>query len=154
MYLGASIVLCLAFISSITDARPDLIDSVIGAISDVVYDDCQQISDPNVCAIGKQIAQKLQDLFTFLQILLASWPENLKKSRSKKLVNRNKSISRFFLAKFHFLQFQKWTKMNFWTGKKFKTLPEMKFQEKKFDLFDFTSFFAWTFLKILALCCE
>jgi len=52
MYLlGSSIVLVLAFISSVTEARPDLVDSVIGAISDVVYDDCQEISDPNVCAI-------------------------------------------------------------------------------------------------------
>ena len=62
MYLlGSSIVLVLAFISSVTEARPDLVDSVIGAISDVVYDDCQEISDPNVCAIGKQ--KKMLDLF-------------------------------------------------------------------------------------------
>ena len=27
----------------------------------------------------------------------------------------------FFLTKFHFLQFQKWPKFNFWTGKKFNT---------------------------------
>ena len=51
-----------------------------------------------------------------------SEPENLKKSRPKKLVKSNKSISRkIFLTKFHFLQFQKWPKINFWTGKKFKT---------------------------------
>ena len=36
-------------------------------------------------------------------------PENLKKSRTKKRVKSNKSISqKFFLTKFHFLQFQKW----------------------------------------------
>ena len=84
MYLGASIVLCLAFISSITDARPDLIDSVIGAISDVVYDDCQQISDPNVCAIGKQIAQKLQDLFTFFADFTSQLARKFKKVQVKK----------------------------------------------------------------------
>ena len=43
-----------------------------------------------------------------------SGPENLKKSRPKKLVKSNKSISRKnFLAKFHFLQLQKWPKIIF-----------------------------------------
>ena len=51
-----------------------------------------------------------------------SVPENLKKSRSKKLVKTNKSTSRKnFLTKIHFLRFQKWPKINFWTEKKFKT---------------------------------
>ena len=68
-------------------------------------------------------------------------PENLKKSRPKKLVKSNKSISRnFILTKFHFLQFQKWPKINFWTGKKFKT-AKSAISRKKIDLFDFTSFF-------------
>ena len=31
-------------------------------------------------------------------------------------------------------------------------LPKMQFHEKKNDLFDFTSFFAWTFLNFLARC--
>ena len=45
--------------------------------------------------------------------------ENFKKSRPKKLVKSNKSISRKnSLNKFHFLQFQKWPKINFWTEKK------------------------------------
>ena len=45
-----------------------------------------------------------------------SGPEYLKKSRPKKLVKSNKSISwHFILAKFHFLKFQKWPKINFWT---------------------------------------
>ena len=71
-------------------------------------------------------------------------PEYLKKSRPQKLVKSNKSISRkFFLTKFHFLQFQKWPKINFWTGKRLK-LPEMQYLEEIFIyLFDFTSFFAW-----------
>ena len=40
-------------------------------------------------------------------------PENFKKSRPKKLVKSNKSISGRI-----FLQFQKWPKINYWTGKK------------------------------------
>ena len=55
----------------------------------------------------------------------------------------NKSISRFFFTKFHFLQFQKWPKINFWTEKCLK-LSKMQFH-KKMDLLDFASFFAWTF---------
>ena len=52
-----------------------------------------------------------------------SGPEILQKSRTKKLVKSNTSISRkkIFLTKFHFLPFQKWPKINFCTGKKFKT---------------------------------
>ena len=46
----------------------------------------------------------------------------LKKAPAKQLVKSNKSISqKTFLTKFHFLQFQKWPKINFCTGKKFKT---------------------------------
>ena len=79
-------------------------------------------------------------------------PENLKKYRPEKLVKSNKSISRKFLTKFHFLQFQKWPKINFWTGKKFKTARNAILREKK-DLFDFTIFFARTFLNFLTRCC-
>ena len=40
--------------------------------------------------------------------------ENLRKSRPKKLMKSNKSFSqKFFLTKIHFLQFQKWPKINF-----------------------------------------
>ena len=53
------------------------------------------------------------------------------------------------LMKFHFLQFLKWPKINFWTGKSLK-LPKMQFHE--IDLFDFTSFFPWTFSNFLAHC--
>ena len=47
------------------------------------------------------------------------------------------------------MQFQKWQK----TKKKFKT-AKMQYCEKFFliYLFDFTSFFAWTFLNFLARC--
>ena len=74
-----------------------------------------------------------------------SRPENLKKSRPKKLVKSNNSILRKnILTKIHFLQFQKWPKINFWTaGKKF---AKNAISRKNFlAIFDFTSFFAWTF---------
>ena len=72
--------------------------------------------------------------------------EILKKSRPKKKVKLNKSISRKnFLTKIHFLQFQKWPKINFCTGKKFKTAKNAISRKKNFDLFGFTSFFDWTF---------
>ena len=66
-----------------------------------------------------------------------------------KAVNQKNQFKNFFFTKLHFLQFQKWPKMNFWTGKKFKNAISRK---KIFDLFDFTSFFAWTFLNFLARC--
>ena len=57
----------------------------------------------------------------FTSFGIHSGPENLKKSRPKKLFKWNKSISRnFFLAKIHFLPFQKWPKINFWTGESAK----------------------------------
>ena len=78
-----------------------------------------------------------------------SGPENLKKSKPKKLLKSNKAISWNFPPKFNFLLFQKWPKINFWTGKKFKTAKNA-ISQKKIDLFDFTSFLAWTFLNFLA----
>ena len=79
------------------------------------------------------------------------WPENLKKSSPKKLLGSNKSISRkIFLTKFHFLQFEKWPKINFWTGKTTKNAISWK---KNFLFIWFHKcFFAWTFLNFLALC--
>ena len=50
------------------------------------------------------------------------------------------------MTKFHFLQFQKRPKINFWTGKKFKNVKNA-ISWKKFDLFDITSFLAWNFFK-------
>ena len=63
-----------------------------------------------------------------------SGPEKLKKSRSK-------FHEKLFLTKFHFLQSQKWPKINFWTLKKFKTAKNAISHKIFFDLFDFTSFF-------------
>ena len=77
--------------------------------------------------------------------------KNQKSLGQKKLVKSNKSISRKnFWIKFHFLQFQKWPNINFWTGKKFNTAKNAISRKKIVDLFDFTSSFAWTFLNFLA----
>ena len=55
-------------------------------------------------------------------LIVPQWVRKFKKIQAKKLVKSNKSISRnFILTKFHFLQFQKWPKINFWSGGKFKT---------------------------------
>ena len=63
-----------------------------------------------------------------------SGPDNLKKSRPKKFVKSNKSISRiFFWSNSIFLQFQKWAKTNFWTGKKFRP-PKNAISRKKYFL--------------------
>ena len=59
----------------------------------------------------------------------------------------------FFLAKFHFLQFQKWPKINFLTGKMFKTTKSAISRKKKLFIWFHEFFFAWTFLNFLA-CCE
>ena len=45
---------------------------------------------------------------------LHNGPENLKKSRPKKLVNSTETTSqKIYLTKIHFLQFQKWLKNQF-----------------------------------------
>ena len=69
--------------------------------------------------------------YVFLQF--HGGPENLKKSSPKKLVKSNKSISqkKFFDQNPFFLQFQKWSKINFCTGKKFK-MPRNAIPIKKF----------------------
>ena len=58
-----------------------------------------------------------------------------------------------FFTLIHFLQFQKWPKINFPTGKKYKTAKNA-ISRKKFLFIWFDDFiFAWTFLSFLA-CCE
>ena len=69
-----------------------------------------------------------------------SRPENLKKSRPKKLVKSNKSISQkknFFYKNPFFVVSKKLPKFNFWTGKKFKTAKNAISWE---TFFDFTTF--------------
>ena len=76
--------------------------------------------------------------------------QKIKKVQAKKLVKFNKSISRcFFYQILHFWQFQKWPKINFWTGKKFKT-DKNAISRNLFIWFH--EFFAWTFLNFLARC--
>ena len=76
-------------------------------------------------------------------ILDHSGSENLKNSRPKKLVKSNKSI--FAISKM--------TKINFWTGKKFKTAKNA-ISRKIFWIYLISRvFFAWTFINFLG-CCE
>ena len=87
-------------------------------------------------------------------ILYHRGPENLKTSRPKHLVKWNKSISRtIFLTKFHFLQFHKWPKINFWTGGKSLKLPRMQFYEKNVWFIWFHEFFCLDFFKFSGLLC-
>ena len=59
----------------------------------------------------KWVEHKFNKIFLDFPVNLFCGPENLKKSRPKKLV---KSISRkIFLTKIHFLRFQKWPKSIF-----------------------------------------
>ena len=69
-----------------------------------------------------------------------------RKIKKNKLVKSTKSISwNNFLTKFHFLQFQKRPKINFWTGKSLK-LPKMQLHITIFFLFIwFQEFFYWIF---------
>ena len=68
----------------------------------------------------------------------------MKKSRPKKVVKSNKSISRKnILTKFHFLQFQKWPKIDFWTGKTAKNA----ISRKKIWFIWFHEFFCLDFFK-------
>ena len=60
--------------------------------------------------------------------------QKIKKSPDQKnLWNQiNQFHENFFLTKFYFLQFQKWPKINFWTGKKFKTAKNAISRKKIF----------------------
>ena len=81
-----------------------------------------------------------------------SGPENLKKSTPKNSWNQiNQFHEKIVWPNFIFCNFQKWPKINFGTGKKFKTAKNA-ISRKKINLFDFMSFFAWTFLNFLARC--
>ena len=118
------------------------------------------------------------EIFTFLQYAKNhSGPENLKKSRPKNSWNEINQFQRiffdvFWLSESELLIFienvQKIFSWNclfrsfiFFPGWKIDFCPFLKWQnmefgEKKFfreiDLFDFTSFLAWTFLDFVANC--
>ena len=98
-----------------------------------------------------KICKMSNNLATHKQI--HSGPENLKSPGQK--TREIKSISRnFLLTKFHFLYFQKWPKINFWTRKKFKTAKNAISRKTFFDLFDFTSFFWMDFFKFSGPLCN
>ena len=98
--------------------------------------------------------------FNMMIIMAAAshWARKSKKYRPKKLVKSNKSISRnFFLTKFHFLPFQNWPKINFWTGKKFQTAKNAISRKKFFFWFIwFHEVFCLDFFKFSASlwCCR
>ena len=71
---------------------------------------------------------------------VGSGPENLKKSRPKNSWNQINQFHEIFWTKIHFLQFQKWPRINFWTRKKFKTAKNAMSRKNDFDSFDFTNF--------------
>ena len=72
----------------------------------------------------------------------------------KNLVKSNKSISRnFILTKFHFLQFQKWPKINFWTRRSLK-LSKMQFHESNLWFIWFHEFFCLDFFKFSGPLCN
>ena len=78
-----------------------------------------------------------------------SRPENQKSPGKKKpMINFTK---KFFWTKFHFLLFQKWPEINFWTRKVLK-LVKNAISRFFFYLFDFTSIFSWTFFNFLTRC--
>ena len=82
-------------------------------------------------------------------IFWSNWhcgPENLKKSRPKKLVKSNKSISRNFFDQIQFFAISKMAKNHFLNWE--KNPPEMQFHKKFLVIF----FFAWTFLNFPARC--
>ena len=70
-----------------------------------------------------------------------------KQVQAKKLVKSNKiNFTNNFFDQIPFFAISKMAKFSiFELGK----LPKMQFHEKKIDLFDFASFFAWSFLNFL-----
>ena len=70
------------------------------------------------------------------------------KSPGQKTGEINKSISRKFSDQIPFFTI---SKINFWTGKKFKTGKNAILRKNYFDLFDFTSFMSGIF-HVLADC--
>ena len=82
---------------------------------------------------------KLEKIKIFVNKYNTQWARKLKKSRAKKLVKSNKSISLiFFLPYSTFCYFKNGQKSIFELGKSLK-LPKLQFHEKNFfDLFHLT----------------
>ena len=104
---------------------------------------------------NKQRSQKVLETLIFWKFVktlyLHNGPENLKKSRAKKREIKWINLTKFFLTKILFLQFWNGPKTIFELRKSSK-LPKMQFHE--IDLFDFTSFFTWTFFNFLGRCAQ
>ena len=75
---------------------------------------------------------------------ISQWARKFKKVPAKE----NQFHEKKLLAKFYFLQFQNWPKINFWTREKFKTANNAISRKK----INFTIFFAWYFSHFLAHC--
>ena len=105
--------------------------------------------------------QKVLVLSSFLELhkhqleqILHRGPENLKKSRPKKIheLKEINFMKKFFWSNSIFYHFKIGQKSIFELRKSLKQ-PKMQFHEKKiFDVFDFMTFFARTFLNFLARC--
>ena len=111
---------CLSLFAYNEKAAKKFIDS-FSCFSDKLHEDfvheavqnimtqCKKLPKQETKMAIDELALKVEGWFT-----VHSGPENFKKIPAKKLVKSNKSISRnFILTKFHFLQFQKWPKINF-----------------------------------------
>ena len=65
--------------------------------------------------------------------------------------NQINLFDEFFFTKFYFLQFQKWPKINFWTGKKLKTAKNAISRKKIFWFIWFHEFYCLDFFKFSVL---
>ena len=102
----------------------------------------QGFGSPNTSLIRIHTSQLLvQTIYFSWNYITHSGSENLKKSRPKKLVKSNKSISRNFYWKNSFFAISKIAKNQFLNWENCQN----NVSSRKF-FFYFTSFFAWTFL--------
>ena len=74
-------------------------------------------------------------------------PENIKKSRPKKHVKSNKSISRIFFDQIPFFAISKMAKNHFLNWGKSLKLPRMQFHEKKLFIYLILRVFCLDFFK-------
>ena len=75
---------------------------------------------PQYLEVSLQLSSKIEIYMSYISQnhKNTQWARKIIKVHTKKFVKSNKSISRIiFLTKFHFVRFQKWPKINFWTGK-------------------------------------
>ena len=91
--------------------------------------------------LGSQLGPVIKEFFASKQYKTGNYfsYNKLKKCRAKKSISRN-----FFWQNSIFCNFKNGQKSIFELGKSLN-LPKMQFHEFFLDLFDFTSFFSWTF---------